>query len=54
MPAKNNKGPRSGLSKRLKANFVLSAKPMNVFMAGKPTSLLFDEISSNENFKVVG
>jgi len=28
---------------RLKANFVLSAKPMNVFMAGKPTSRLVNE-----------
>jgi len=35
---KNKKGLHSGLSKKLKATFVPSAKPMSVFMAGKPTS----------------
>jgi hypothetical protein len=49
MPVKNNKGPRSGLSKRLKAKFVPSAKPMNMFMVGKPTSRLFDWIKANMN-----
>jgi hypothetical protein len=47
MPVKNNKGPRSGLSKRLKANFVPSAKPMNVFMVEKPTSRFRDKIKAN-------
>ena len=40
---KKQQGPNSGLSKKLKATFVPSAKPMNVFMVGKPTSRLFDE-----------
>jgi hypothetical protein len=46
MPVKNNKGPHSGLLKKLKATFVPSAKPMNVFMVGKPTSRLIDEIKA--------
>jgi hypothetical protein len=46
MPVKNNKVPLSGLSKKLKAAFVPSAKPMNVFMAGKPTSRFVDEIKA--------
>jgi hypothetical protein len=54
MPVKNNMGPHSGLSKKLKATFVLSAEPMNVFMVVNPTSRLFDDINHNENFKVVG
>jgi hypothetical protein len=46
MPIKNNKRPHSGLSKKLKATFVPSAKPMNVFMAEKPTSRFVDEIKA--------
>jgi hypothetical protein len=44
MLVKNNKVPHSGLSKKLKATFVPSAKPINVFMAGKPTSRFVDEV----------